>query len=93
MTERTVTRDAGTGQFVSLDYAELNPDTTITQTVSVPDPHPIDLALAEIVRLTDSVPSLTLTAVPGVEVTGSDPQDVYEQALREIKSKLEEMNG
>lgn len=37
MTDRTITKDAGSGQFVSADYAAEHPDTTYTQPGATPD--------------------------------------------------------
>lgn len=37
MTDRTITKDADSGQFVSADYAAEHPDTTYTQPVATPD--------------------------------------------------------
>lgn len=34
MVERKVYRDAVTGEYVSADYAEANPDTTVSEQVS-----------------------------------------------------------
>lgn len=91
MTERTVTKDAGSGRFVSADYAAANPDTTVTQTVAAaPEPDRLTALIAEIVRLTDSRPLLTLHAVPGIELTGTDPLDLYERALVAVQAAVGE---
>ena len=86
MTERTVIKNAVGGRFVSSEYAEANPDTTYVQTVASPDR--LTEIRAEIVRLTESEPSLTLNAVPGIELTGTDPLELYETALLQIRAAL-----
>lgn len=86
MTKRTVIKDASTGRFAS--PATADPATTYEQTISEPTPDRLGEIRAEIVRLTDSEPSLTLHAVPGIELTGTDPLDVYERALIVVRSAV-----
>lgn len=93
MTDRHLNRDARDGRFVSADYAEANPDTTVAQTITEPTPDRLGEIRAEIVRLTDSEPSLALHAVPGIELTGTEPLDLYERALIAVRAALGEGEG
>ena len=79
-----MTRDARTGQFVSPDGAD--PATTVTETL--PPPDRLDVATDAIVALTDSRPSWTLTAVPGIEISGTDPREMVEQALIRVRAAV-----
>ena len=85
---RTVHRDAATGAFVSADFAEEHPATTVAQTIAAPAVDQMDADMAAIVALTDSQPVFTLRAVPGIEETGTDPRELVGRVRRAVEAAV-----
>lgn len=94
MTRQRVHRDSVSGAFVSAEYAEANPDTTQSDWIEFGlATSRLEAVTKEIVQLTESRPSWTVTVAGGIVETGTDPTDVLERALIRAQALVDEQGA
>lgn len=87
MSQRKVIKDAGSGEFVSAEYAAENPDTTYVQPIAQPDA--MDVDLAQIKELLQTRPIVEVVVL-GERFSNTDPREAVRLAREYVERHMGE---